>query len=89
MAIYFLNLEGHDFPSDFHPITIDYCLPSTISIGVSFLCFFLILLYNTFKPLHLWIKMKMEYFQVNENVVHMPVDNEDGDQEYREPLMNE
>ena len=89
MAIYFLNLAERDFPSDFQ---IGDCLPSTISIGVSFLCFLVILLYNTFKPLLLWTKMKMgglKYFQVNTNFVHIPMHNEDGDQDYREPLMNE
>ena len=79
MAIYFLNLAVRDFPSDFQ---IGDCHPSTINIGVSFLCFLMILLYNTFKPLLLWTKMKMgglEYFQVNTNFVHMPMHNEDGD----------
>ena len=87
MAIYFLNLAERDFPSDFQ---IGDCLPSTISIGVSFLCFLVILLYNTFKPLLLWTKRKMGGLdQVNKNYVQMPMHNEDGDQEYREPLMNE
>ena len=86
MAIYFLNLAERDFPADFQ---IGDCLPSAISIGVSFLCFLVILLYNTFKPLLLWIKMKMGGLECFQDFVHMPMHIEDGDQEYREPLMSE
>ena len=87
MAIYFLNLADRDFPSEFH---IGDCIPSTISMGVSFICFLGILLYNISKPLVSWMKMKIggiKYFRINTNVV--PVHNEDGDEEYREPLLNE
>ena len=92
MAIYFLNLADIDFPSDFH---IGHCLPSTISVGVSFLCFLVIIFRNTFKPLLLWMKMKIggvQYFQGNTNTEYMPALNNEifrEDQEYREPLMNE
>ena len=92
MAIYFLNLADIDFPSDFH---IGHCLPSTIRVGVSFLCSLVIIFHNTFKPLLLWMKMKIggvQYFQGNTKTEYMPALNNEifhEDQEYREPLMNE
>ena len=91
MAIYFLNMTDIDFPSDFH---IGHCLPSTISVSLSFLCFAVIILHNSARPLFLWIKIKrgrVEDIQVSAHSERMPEFNEhvNEDHEYREPLLSD